>query len=317
LGHKGTESYGGLPSNISCFCYQRCPPGADVPILYDRNLMMEIILHESGHLLGIWDMRIPDRSCGGSSAPPTLRCAYNDKMYWDWRMTFAGTPYDVHKDSHVSVMDYDANGNAEWNVPQIGWWGRPFLPTEQNQPYYFSQYDVSIVQDKYGAPAYLPVITMKLCLTWAGADWGGNQGACPFVTNSWDDANGKCRSFQMPSDVRDLEGLVMSTGGIGRVQVSLFKKMQNGGLWYDHCISTAATVPGFTRFAVLGYWFTTASNVTLTIGTTARTAAAIPVYQQYNATIDRHHVSMTNDPAPGWVNQGIVAYIFPASAITW
>jgi hypothetical protein len=252
---------------------------------------------------------------------PSPRCGYNDKSYYDLRMRKFGVPaddaslppnYNVYRDDEVSIMDYDAGGKAPWRPNRIGFWGRLADP-DNDQPQYLSQFDVDYVVAAHGSTTYYPIITVRLTKDWNGVVYNSNGVGDGYVTNSWPDANSKCRLFQDPADVRELAGLSFKSSASGRVQMYLYLKNSNK----DYRISTSTSLSGWTRVRSLGYWMTGSGNVSVKIGIKTRSCSVVPMYEYYKASIDRHIVS-PNYMENGWDGwqRTLKGYIIGYSNIT-
>jgi hypothetical protein len=310
-------------ANITYYCNLTCG-GIVTPILWGWNAICYSTIHEAGHVLGLMDMRrngcYSSNNCGLSSAayngiPPSAQCLYDgmsahtcpsdwevgDPTYYSWRMSFAGTPYDVLQDTHLSVMDYDN---------RTGWWGFPRDP-DIGQPAYPSKYDIECVKEHFGVPEYVNLWIMYFEKDRSGNDYGGTQGANGFVSSDFDEVNSLTRSFGPPTDIGGSGGLVSRTTRSGTV--ALYRYYKKADL--DYQISTATSLTGYTRQVLLGYIWTSGGSVSLQIGTSTKTHTTAPLFQYYNATIKKHKVWAKDVvPEPGWT-KSLVGYTVPFSEL--
>lgn len=318
-------------SILAFYNYKSC--AGYTHIYWGANSIAYTLIHEAGHALGFGDFQMSrwDASCVANYNPnpnfapmPSPRCGYNNKSYYDLRMSgFGIVPndvslppnYNIFKDLDVAIMDYDANGKAPWRPNRIGFWGRPDDP-DKMQPQYLSQYEIDWVANKYGAPEHFyPVITVRLSKDWDGVDYTGgvSAGGDGFVTIKWPEANKRVRGFQPPADVRELAGLSLKSSDSDR---KLFYRFFNPNT-KAYLVSSQTYIPGWILEEHLGYWLTSQKNVSVKIGTKTRSCPTIPMYRYYKPSIDRYIVSPQNmeDGWDGWQKK-LLGYIIDYNSIT-
>jgi hypothetical protein len=296
---------------------------------FTHNNLYELVAHEGGHALGFYDYQIQPApqpnpwSTDRGFVPPPPRGWHIEKIYWDWRMRRFGsgfgdytkpTNYTTYKDISLSIMDYNHDGAPKDIYLNVGMWGRT---DKEWQPSYLCQYDIDKLQDLYGFPTYLPIISMQLGDYYAPTDAIYQTNA--YGTTSWQDANDKCREFLKPTDVRNLEGLVPCAPTSGCVLMFRYsRKFTNTSGRYanDFCLSTQTSLAGWTREASLGYWKTALGTINMKIGTKTRSYPTVPIYQ-YTKTGVGHTFGPESwtDGWDGWKKETL-GYIVPLSEIT-
>jgi hypothetical protein len=181
--------------------------------------------------------------------------------------------YDAHKDIHVSIMDYDAGGKAQYQPDHIGFWGRPD-GIESPQPYYISKWDIDHTTPSYGSFNYYPILAMELHKDWNNIDYHGNF--CGYATTSWETVNCNVRAYQFPTDLRGIFGLSWkSQSSTGNTRTEVY-------LWYNstyHTFFVSATSPGssWVKKESLGWWEKNQSSKSIIVGNKTRTATTIPL----------------------------------------
>jgi hypothetical protein len=327
LGVFGSAGLG----NITTYMFTVCGSSRG-EINRDLATMFNTILHEIGHNLGMYDMHhvggqnadgtwgscydrtkgiwyqpagyngsFPSPACmfDGKSYPPSgtaPQTVPGDPIYYSWRKDFWSSPYTLNKDTHLSIMDYDANNNG-------GVWGH------NPQWSYISQYDIDIVahSTRYGAPTgstgYRPFIVVGLDLDPDGTTKWETYG---FVTNSWDEANSKVREFKGTTDVQDM------------IVVTPYESKSNTIAYYrfynpttrDYKLSNASSISGWTKQSFVGNLWKTSTTTSLKIGNRTKNHPTVAVYQYLDTITNKHHIGVSSTVPASW-SKTLLGYAVP------
>jgi hypothetical protein len=270
--------------------YEKKDYGATDPN-YSENDLLAILTHEMGHVLGMKDLcwsavAYIDHQNGTRK---TVDFLDPNGDYGNWRLSFCGqgAAHEWYKDTHISMMDYDAGYDTRWNASGTG-------------RCYLSAYDVEFAKTVYGMPTeYKPIIVMQLgTANPVGKTNYDNvsfySGA--YVTSSWDSANCVCKAYAsingVSPDVR-YWGIVSMTSGTGKVKYYRYYNSTT----HDYCVSTATSKSGWIRLEDLGYWWTSSGDKTLTVAGQSAIFHTIPQYQYNKAAANGipayHYVTST------------------------